>query len=164
MGELMKMKNSINDTLTPINSNAVDYGPGPSDSSALEENRIQNNLKEKISLLQQVEALVNDLKGAKYVLEEKDCLLKDLNASINAKGAERKKYEVQVHGMKVFLEHMKYALSREMQISQSKSMELDALCKEENNESIYMVHQSELEKTTCSSDEEGNDESINNKT
>ena len=89
---------------------------------------------------------MNDLKGAKYVLEEKYCLLKDLNASINSKEAETKKYKGQVHGMKVFLEHMKYALSREMQISQSKSMELDALCKEEYNESIVMVHRAELEK------------------
>ena len=68
LGGLMKMKNAINDTLTAIKSKAIDYGSGPSDSSASEENRIQKNLKEKIRLLQQVESLVNDLKGAKYVL------------------------------------------------------------------------------------------------
>ena len=90
LGELMKMKNSINDNLTPMKAKAIDYGPDPSDSSTSEEKRIQNNLKEKIILLQQVEALVNDLTGAKYVLEEKDCLLKDLNASINTNEAKRK--------------------------------------------------------------------------
>ena len=74
-----------------MKAKAVDYGPGTSDSSASEEKSIQNMLKEKISLLQHMEALVNDMKGAKYVLEEKDCLLKDLNASINANKAERKK-------------------------------------------------------------------------
>ena len=110
----MEMNNSINDTLTPMNVRAIDYGPGPSDSSASEENRIQNNLKIKISLLQQVEDLVKNMKGAKYVLEEKDWLLKDMNASINAKEAERKKYEGQVHGMKLFLDHTKDALAREM--------------------------------------------------
>ena len=146
LGELMKMKNAINDTLNPMNAKAIDYGHIPSDSSALEENRIQKNLKENTSLLQQVEALVNDLKGAKYVLEEKYCLLKDLNASINSKEAETNKYKGQVHGMKVFLDQMKDALSREMQIGQSKSMELDALHKEEDNDSLYMVHRSELEK------------------
>ena len=72
MGELMKMKNAINDNLTPMKAKAIDYVPGTSYSSTLEENSIQNNLKEKISLLQQVEALVNDLKGTNYVLEEKD--------------------------------------------------------------------------------------------
>ena len=103
MGDLMKMNNAINDTLIPMKAKAIDYGPGPSYSSALEENRIQNNLIEKISILQQVEALVNNLKGANYVLEENDCLLKYLNASINAKEAKRNKYKGQVHGMKVFL-------------------------------------------------------------
>ena len=73
---------------------------------------------------------MNDLKGYKYFLEEKDCLLKDLNASINANEAERNKYKGQVHDMKVFLDQMKDALAREMQISQSKSMELDALREE----------------------------------
>ena len=97
LGELMKMKNAINDTLSPMKTKAIYYGPGPSDSSASEENRIQKNLKWKISLLQQVEALVNDLKGAKYVLEDKDCLLKDMNAPINAKEAKRNKYKEQVH-------------------------------------------------------------------
>ena len=58
LGELMKMNNAINNTLTTMKAKAIDYGPGPLDSSASEENRIQNNLKEKISLLQQVEALV----------------------------------------------------------------------------------------------------------
>ena len=164
MGELMTMKNAINDTLTPINSNDVDYVPGPSDSSASEENRIQKNLKEKISLLQQVWALVNDLKGAKYVLEEKYCLLKDLNESINAKEAKRNKYKTQVHGTTVFLDHMKDALARETQISQSKSMELDALRKEKDNESLYMLQQVEIEKAKCSSDEEEDDKSIKNKT
>ena len=71
LGELMKMKNAIDDNFSPMKSKAIDYGPGPSDSSASEENRIQKNLEEKISILQQVEALVNDLKGAKYVLEYK---------------------------------------------------------------------------------------------
>ena len=93
---------------------------------------------------------MNDLKGAKYVLEEKYCLLKDLDASINANEAKRNQYKGQVHGMKVFLDQMKDALAREMQISQSKSMELDALCEEEYNKSIYMVHQAELEKAKCS--------------
>ena len=41
LGELMKMKNTINDTLTPMKSKDVDYVPGPSDSSASEDNRIQ---------------------------------------------------------------------------------------------------------------------------
>ena len=54
MGELMKMKNAINDTLTPMKAKVIDYGPGPSDYISLEENRIQKNLKENISLLQQV--------------------------------------------------------------------------------------------------------------
>ena len=67
-----------------------------------------------------MEALVKDLKGAKYVLEEKDCLLKDLNASINSNEVERNKYKGQVHGMKVFLDQMKDALAIEMQISQPK--------------------------------------------
>ena len=52
-----------------MKAKAIYYGPGLSDSSASEETRIQKNLKETISLVQQVEALVNDLKGAKYVLE-----------------------------------------------------------------------------------------------
>ena len=130
LGELMKMKNAINDTLTAIKAKAIDYGPGPSDSSASEENRIQKNLKEKISILQQVEILVNDLKGDRYVLEEKYYLLKDLNASINASKAKRNKYKGQVHGMQIFLDQMKDALAREMQISQSKSMELDAFREE----------------------------------
>ena len=52
-----------------MKAKAVDYGPGTSDSSASEEKSIQNMLKEKISLLLQVEALENNLKGAKYVLE-----------------------------------------------------------------------------------------------
>ena len=34
-----------------------------------------------------------------------------------------------------------------MYISQSKSMELDALCEEEDKKSLYMVHQAELEKS-----------------
>ena len=45
LGQLMKMKNAINDTLTPMKAKAIDYGRGPSDSSASEKNRIQNNLK-----------------------------------------------------------------------------------------------------------------------
>ena len=106
---------------------------------------------------------MNDLKVAKYVPEEKDCLLKDMNASINAKESERNKYKGQVHGLKVFLDQIKDALAREMQVKQSKSMELDALWKEKVNKSIYMVHQSELEKAKCSSDEEEDDESISNK-
>ena len=106
---------------------------------------------------------MNNLKGAKYVLEEKDCRLKDMNTSINAKEAKRNKYKGQVRGMKVFLDHKKDALAREMQISQFKSMELDAFREEEDNDILYMVHQSELEKSKCSSDEEENDESINNK-
>ena len=146
-----------------MKAKAIDYGLGTSDSSVSEENRIQKNLKEKISLLQQLEALVNNLKGAKYVLEEKDCLLKDLNASINAKEAESNKYKEQVHGIKVFLDHMKYALSREMQICQSKSMEVNALREEDDNKSLYMVHREELEKAKCSSNEEEEDKSISNK-
>ena len=59
-----------------------------------------------------------------------------MNASINDKEAERNKYKGQVHGMKVFFDQMKDALAREMQISQSTSMELDALREEEDNESI----------------------------
>ena len=51
LGELMKMKNVINDTLIPMKAKAIDYGHIPSDSSALEENRIQKNLKENTSLL-----------------------------------------------------------------------------------------------------------------
>ena len=66
--------------------------------------------------------------------------------------------------MKVFLDQMKDALAREMQISQSKSMELDALREEEDNESLYMVHLAELEKAKFYSDEEEDDEIINNKT
>ena len=93
---------------------------------------------------------MNDLKGAKYVLEEKEFLLKDLNASINTKEAERNKYKGQVHGMKVFLYQMKDALARDMQMSHSKSMELDALCEEEDNKSLYIVHRAELEKAKCS--------------
>ena len=46
--------------------------------------------------------------------------------------------------MKLFLDQMKDALAREMQTSQSKSMELDAFREEENNESLYMVHRPEL--------------------
>ena len=103
-----------------MKAKAIDYSAVTSNSSASKENRIQKNLKEKISLLQHMEALVNDMKGAKYVLEEKDCLLKDLNSSINAKEAERKKYKRRVHGMKVFLDQMKDALARDMQISQPK--------------------------------------------
>ena len=57
---------------------------------------------------------MNVLKGAKYVLEDKDCLLKDLNASINDNEAKSNKYEGQVYGMKVFLDQMKDALAREM--------------------------------------------------
>ena len=38
--DLMKMKNAINDNLTPIKAKAIDYGPCPSDSSVSEENRI----------------------------------------------------------------------------------------------------------------------------
>ena len=34
LGELMKMKNAINDTLTPMKAKAIDYGPGPSYSNA----------------------------------------------------------------------------------------------------------------------------------
>ena len=45
LGDLMKMNNAINDTLIPMKAKAIDYGPGTSDSSALEENRIQKNLK-----------------------------------------------------------------------------------------------------------------------
>ena len=90
MGELMKMKNAINDTLTPMKAKAIDYGPGTLDSSESEENRIQKILKEKINILQKVKALLNDLKGAKSVPEEKECLLKDLSSSINAKEAKRK--------------------------------------------------------------------------
>ena len=63
--------------------------------------------------------------------------------------------------MKVFLDQMKDALAREMQMSQSKSMEVDALREEEDNISLYMVFLAELEKAKCSSDEEENDESIN---
>ena len=87
-----------------------------------------------------------------------------MNASINAKNAKRNKYKVQVHGMNVFLDQMKDALAREMQISQYKSMEIDALRQEEDNESLYMMHQAELENENCSSDEEEDDKSINNKT
>ena len=43
-------------------------------------------------------------------------------------------------------------------------MELDALREEEDNKSLYMVRQAELEKANCSSDKEEDDESINNKT
>ena len=91
MGELIKMRNSINDTLTPMKAKAIYYGPGPSDYISLKETRIQKDLKENISLLQKVESLVNNMKGDKYVLEEKDCLLKDLNASINKNEAKGKK-------------------------------------------------------------------------
>ena len=66
--------------------------------------------------------------------------------------------------MRVFLYQMKDSLAREMQISQSKSMELVALPEEEDNKSLYMVHQAEPEKAKCSSDEEEEKESINNKT
>ena len=66
--------------------------------------------------------------------------------------------------MKVFLYQMKDASSIEMQISQYKSMELDAFRKEENHESLYIVHRPELEKSKCSSDEGEDDKSINNKT
>ena len=45
LSELMKMNNAINDTLTPMKAKAIDYGPGPSNSSASEYNRIQNSLK-----------------------------------------------------------------------------------------------------------------------
>ena len=55
---------------------------------------------------------MNDLKGAKYVMEEKDFILKDLNASINANEAKRNKYKRQVYGIKVFLDQMKDALAR----------------------------------------------------
>ena len=95
---------------------------------------------------------MNNLKGAKYVLEEKYCLFKDLNASINDNEAERNKYKGQVRGKKVFLDQMKGALAREIQISQYKSMELDALRKEEDKNILYMVHRAELEKAKCSSD------------
>ena len=44
-GDLMKMKNATNDTLSPMKAKAIDYVPGASDSSASEENRIQKNLK-----------------------------------------------------------------------------------------------------------------------
>ena len=54
LGEWMKMNNAINYTLTPMKAKAIDYGPGTSDASALEDNRIQNNLKKEISILQQV--------------------------------------------------------------------------------------------------------------
>ena len=87
---------------------------------------------------------MNDLKGAKYVWEEKNRLLKDLNASINANEAEMNKYKLQVIDMNVFLDQMKDALAREMQISQCKSMELDAIHEEEEHKSLYMVHQAEL--------------------
>ena len=65
--------------------------------------------------------------------------------------------------MKLFLDQMKDALAREMQTSQSKSMELDALREEEESTSLYMVHRAELEKAKCSSYEEEYDKSINNK-
>ena len=55
---------------------------------------------------------MNDLKGAKYVLEEKECLLKNLNASINDNEAKMNKYKVQVHDMKVFFEKTKNSLAR----------------------------------------------------
>ena len=96
---------------------------------------------------------MNDLKGANYVLERKDCLLKDMNAPINAKEAKRNKYKEQVHGTKLFLDQMKDSLEIEMQISQSKSMGLGTLREEEDNESLYMLHREELEKAKCSSDE-----------
>ena len=51
LGELMKMKNAINGTITPMKAKAIYYGPGPLVFSASEDNRIQENLKEKISLL-----------------------------------------------------------------------------------------------------------------
>ena len=73
---------------------------------------IQNILKEKIILLQQVEALVNDLKGAKYSMEEKDCLLKYLNESINDNKVERKKYKEQVHGVKDFFRPDEVCISK----------------------------------------------------
>ena len=44
LGELMKINNSIYDTLTPMKAKAIYYGPGHSDSSASEENRIQKNI------------------------------------------------------------------------------------------------------------------------
>ena len=47
LDEWIKMKNAINNTLTPMKAEAIDYGPGPSDSSASEENRIHKNLKGK---------------------------------------------------------------------------------------------------------------------
>ena len=65
--------------------------------------------------------------------------------------------------MKVFLDQKNDALPREIQISQSKPMELDALREEEYNGSLYMVHQAELEKAKCSSDEEEDEKSINSK-
>ena len=34
LGELMKMKSSVNDNLTPMKAKDFYYGPGPSDSSA----------------------------------------------------------------------------------------------------------------------------------
>ena len=40
LGDLMKTKNAINDTLTPMKAKDIDYGPGPSDSSTSEDNRI----------------------------------------------------------------------------------------------------------------------------
>ena len=59
--------------------------------------------------------------------------------------------------MKVFLYQMKDSLAREIKISQSKSMDLDALREEEYNEILYMVHQAELENAKFSSDEEEDD-------
>ena len=35
LGELMKTKNAINDTLTPTKAKAIDYGPGPSESNTI---------------------------------------------------------------------------------------------------------------------------------
>ena len=58
-----------------------------------------------------------------------------MNASINANEAEKNKYKGQVHYMKVKIYQMKDVLAREMQISQSKSMELYALHEEEDDES-----------------------------
>ena len=51
LDEWIKMKNAINGTITPMKAKAIYYGPGPLVSSASEDNRIQENLKEKISLL-----------------------------------------------------------------------------------------------------------------
>ena len=65
--------------------------------------------------------------------------------------------------MRVFLYQMKDSLAREIKISQSKSMDLDALREEEESTSLYMVHRAELEKAKCSSYEEEYDKSINNK-